>query len=206
MVKKNNDYFNMLTELVQYSCNAAKLLNDILQDFKNINIEDKIKEMHEIEHIADIKKHEMLSKLEKEFITPIDRGDIIELSHQLDNVTDSIEEVLVSMYMYNLTYMRDDIIEFSRLIVKIVTVLKDLVCEFKNFKKSNKITGLLDSINSLEEEGDQLFIIGTKRLFTQERDAIELLKWKDILLDCESCCDKCEHAADVIKSVMMKNL
>ena len=75
--KKENNYFDMLSELVEYSCEAANLLENTLLNFNAHQIENKIEEMHNIEHNADIKKHDMMNKLAKEFITPIERGDII---------------------------------------------------------------------------------------------------------------------------------
>ena len=91
--KKDNNYFEMLAELVDYSCDAANLLNNTLVSFDASEIQEKIEEMHSIEHAADVKKHNMMEKLAKEFITPIERGDIIEMAHYIDNVTDAIEDV-----------------------------------------------------------------------------------------------------------------
>lgn len=203
--KKGNDYFAMLAELVEYSCDSAKLLCETLSSFDVTKLDDKIKEMHTIEHNADIKKHEMLSKLEREFITPIDRGDIIELAHQIDNVTDAIEDILVRIYMFNISAMRAEAMEFCKVIVKITNELKNLVIEFRNFKKSQKIAALIVNINDLEEDGDRLYTRGMRELFIMVNDAVELIRWKDTFEYFEKCCDACEHAADVVESVIMKN-
>ena len=96
--RKGNDYFEMLSELVDYSCSAANLLHDTLLNFDVNEMKNKIGEMHNIEHAADLKKHDMMDKLLKEFITPIERGDIAELAHEIDNVTDAIEDILARIY------------------------------------------------------------------------------------------------------------
>ncbi len=116
--KKDNNYFEMLAELVDYSCKAATLLQSTLANFNLDEIEEKINEMHNIEHTADIKKHDMMNKLAKEFITPIERGDIVDMANYIDNVTDGIEEVLIRIYMYNIKEIKQEAIEFSNIIIK----------------------------------------------------------------------------------------
>ena len=143
-VKKNNDYFEMLVDLIGYSCEAASLLDNTISNFRMSQIDSRIKDMHKIEHNADIKKHEMINKLSKEFITPIERGDIIELANEIDNVTDAIEDVLVRIYMFNISVMREEAVEFSKLIVKICNETSALIKEFRNFKKSSEIRKLIN--------------------------------------------------------------
>ncbi|MEG2018127.1 MAG: DUF47 family protein [Clostridium sp.] len=203
--KKGNDYFEMMAELVTYSCEAASLLNEILKDFDAAQLEEKLEKMHEIEHTADIKKHDMMNKLVKEFITPIERGDIIELSHQIDNVTDAVEDVLVRLYMFNITSLRSEALEFCSIIIESCTKLKILMDEFRNYKKSTTIRDLIIDINALEEEADRLYTKSMRNLFTNSKDPIEIITWKDNFYFFEKCCDACEAAADVVECVIMKN-
>lgn len=203
--KKGNDYFEMLSELVDYSCEAASLLNDTLLNFNINEIERRIEEIHKIEHTADVKKHEMMSKLVKEFITPIERGDIVKLAHEIDNVTDYIEDILVRIYMFNILFMKEEALEFSKLILKSCNSLKNLMKEFKNFKKSTNIHKLIISINDLEEEGDKLYTASIRELFLTSKDPVELTTWKDTFEYFERSCDVCESAANVVESVIMEN-
>ena len=205
IVKKNNDYFEMLIELIEYSCEAASLLNDTISNFKISQIDSKIKEMHEIEHNADIKKHDMINRLSKEFITPIERGDIIELASEIDNVTDAIEDVLVRIYMFNISVMREEALEFSNLIVKICNETSNLLKEFRNFKKSSEISKLIINISDLEEEGDRIYTKSIKGFYSSIIDPIKFITWKETFEYFEKCCDACEHVADTVESVIMKN-
>lgn len=204
-INKGNDYFTMLAELIGYSCKAATLLNETISNFRISQLEEKVNQMHDIEHSADLKKHEMINKLSKEFIPPIERGDIIELGNQIDNVTDSIEEVLTRIYMFNISSMRDEALEFSELILQICNETSNLIKEFRNFKKSTEINKMIIKINDLEEVGDKLYIKGIKNFYTSVMDPVKLITWKDIFECFEECCDTCEHVADVIESVVMKN-
>lgn len=203
--KKENNYFNMLAELVDYSCEAANLLQDTLVNFNSDVIEEKIHEMHSIEHEADVKKHDMMNKLAKEFITPIERGDIIDIAHYIDNVTDDIEEVLTRIYMYNITNIKKEAIEFSDIIIKNCDGLKKIMGEFHNYKKSSEIQKLIISINDLEEEGDRLYFDTLRNLYTTSKDPVELMTWTDTFKYFEKCCDACESVANLVESVIMKN-
>ncbi|MBS5884560.1 MAG: DUF47 family protein [Clostridium sp.] len=203
--RKGNDYFEMLSELVDYSCSAANLLHDTLLNFDANEMKNKIGEMHNIEHAADLKKHDMMDKLLKEFITPIERGDIAELAHEIDNVTDAIEDILARIYMFNITSMRREALDFANVIIKNCNELKGLMKEFRNYKKSQEIQKLIVNINGLEEEGDKLYIMSIRNLYTTSKDPIELMTWTDTFKYFERCCDACETAANVVESVIMKN-
>ncbi|MBM6838158.1 DUF47 family protein, partial [Clostridium saudiense] len=157
------------------------------------------------EHNADIKKHEMINKLSKEFITPIERGDIIELASEIDNVTDAIEDVLARIYMFNISVMREEALEFSNLIVRICNETSALIKEFRNFKKSSEIGKLIININELEEEGDRIYTRSIKGFYSSIMDPIRFITWKETFEYFEKCCDACEHVADAIESVIMKN-
>ena len=102
MSKKQDDYyFDNFMKCAEYSCKAAYLLKEILTEFQPEEISKKMEEIHEIERQADTQRHEITDKLAKAFITPIEREDIIALSHHIDDVTDKIEEVLIRVYINN---------------------------------------------------------------------------------------------------------
>lgn len=114
--KKDSYYFDTFVELVNYSCQAANLLNQIMNNFKAEELPEKMKEMHDIEHSGDQARHVMIRKLAKEFITPIEREDIMALADAIDNVTDAIEDVVMRMYMYNITSIRPQAVKMTELL------------------------------------------------------------------------------------------
>jgi len=203
--KKGENYFDIFVELVQYSRNAAVLLNEIVNDFKSVDLEEKMIQMHNIEHAGDVGRHRMMKKLAREFITPIEREDIVAMADAIDNVTDTIEDVMLRLYMFNFSAMREDAVKMAGIIVKCCDALKEALQEFGNFRKSQTIHKLIVEINHFEEEGDTLFGNATRNLFINEKSPIEILAWKETLDYMEKCCDACEDVADVIESVMMKN-
>ncbi len=206
-MKRKNDvnYFDAFVELVQYSCQAADLLNDIMNNFKAEELSKKMKEMHAIEHSGDEARHAIVKKLSREFITPIEREDIMAMSDAIDNVTDTIEDVLMRMYMYNVTSVRQHAVKLTAVIVKCCNALKTALDEFHNFRKSQKLHDLIIEINFQEEEGDRLYTEANRDLFMTSSDYKEIAAWETTFHYLEKCCDSCEDVADVIESVIMKN-
>ena len=206
MARKNEfDYFDSFIKLSEYCCDAAKMLDDILIDFNADTLEEKMKKMHDIEHAADLMGHEITRRLAKEFITPIEREDIVVLIHEIDDITDCIEDVLLHMYMYNVKDIRNDALRFSKLILKSCEELKAAFEEFKNFRKSKEIHNRIVTINRLEEDGDNLYTEAVRKLHMTSTNPIEIMTWTTAFNRLEKCCDACEEAVNIIESVIMKN-
>jgi len=114
MAKKNDDFFfQNFVECAEFSLQAAKMLKDSLIHFNPASVKDLIEPLHNVEHAADMKKHEMKAALVKAFITPIEREDIMMLSQDIDDVTDCIEDVLLRIYINNVRTIREDAIPFA---------------------------------------------------------------------------------------------
>ena len=206
MAKKiDNYYFENFIQCVECGCQAAMMLEENLANFDVNRLSENLDELHKIEHDADKKKHEMMGVLVKAFITPIEREDIILLSQCIDEVTDQIEDVLIRIYINNVHTIRPEALQFTKVIIRCCKVLKEIMEEFANFKKSKTLHGLIIEINALEEEGDRLFIDSMRRLHTEVTDPLEIIAWREIYNFLEKCCDACEHVADAVESVIMKN-
>lgn len=203
--RKGENYYDMFIGLVDYSYKAANLLNDTLSDFHAEKLQEKMLEMHAIEHGGDAARHLMIKKLAREFITPIEREDIMAMGDSIDCVTDAIEDVLMRMYMCNITSVRDDALKMTRVIVKCCNALKMALTEFYNFRKSQTLHELIVEINHLEEDGDRLYTEAIRNLYVNCKDSLEVAGWDQTFHYLEKCCDACEDVADVIQSVMLKN-
>jgi len=164
-----------------------------------------IETMHEIEHSADLKKHEMHEVLTKAFVTPVDREDLDMLSHKLDDVVDHIEEVLQKFYIYDIKTIRPDAVEFAKKIAEACQMLLSIVTEFENFKKSKTIRQLIIDLNSIEEECDRMYLASMRELTRSSLDVLDIVSWRDIYSCLEACSDDCEHVSECIGSVIMKN-
>ena len=203
--KQDAYYFDNFIACAEESCHAASLLRKVLGDFKPQELEKYLEEIHEIENRADGKKHEMLDRLAREFIPPIEREDIVELSQHIDTVTDKVEDVLLRIYMGNAQEIEPDALEMTDVVIQCCSAVRDLLVEFKNFKRSKTLKQLIIRINDLEEESDRLFIESIRGLYTESVDPIRIIAWRDIYIYLERCADACEHVADTVESVVMKN-
>ncbi len=204
-MKKHNDYFDMLAKQAACSVQAAGLLREILTTFKPETAQQRCEEMHRVEHAADEVRHDALRKLAREFITPIERDDLLRLIQILDDVTDAIDEVAINLYTFNVPRLPQEAQALAALMERCVLALQEAVTELKHFKKSNRLEEMLIAVNTLESESDAAYIEATRQLFTTEKDPIALIGVKSIYDRLESCCDLCEHAADVIENTVMNN-
>ena len=124
--KSDSYYFNTFAECASLACEAAEVLHSVLTKFKSEEIDDIMRELHEVEHKADEKKHDMLSALLKAFITPIERDDIMNLSQAIDDITDSVEDVVIQINMDQVKSIRPDSIEFSELLIRCCQKVKSI--------------------------------------------------------------------------------
>ncbi len=203
--KKEYNYFEAFVYLSKFSLNSAEILDKTLREYDVKKLEEKIREMHNIEHSADIAKHDLLSRLVKEFLPPIEREDITSLSQKIDDVTDAIEDVLICINIFNIQKIRPEILKFTEMIVDCCKSMDVALTEFQNFKKSKRLHSEIVEINHLEEEGDALYINGVRNLYKTTKDPVELLVWTEIFGKLEKCCDACEDVADDIENIVMKN-
>ena len=184
---------------------AADYLVKCLENYNPDNIEKMLEEMHEIEHSADLKRHEMGDALAKAFVIPVDREELDMLSHNIDNVTDEIEDVVHKLYINNITEINPSAIVFAKQIVKACEYLCEIMDEFENFKKSKKIHSLIIKLNDIEDECDKIYLSSMRELMKNPQDVLVTISWREIF-DCfESCADVCENVSESIGSVIMKN-
>ena len=205
MARKNNDYFELIKKQASYCVEASALLERILDEFDRKRIHEYRKQMHKLENMADEVHHDILNKLSTEFITPIDQEDILRLVQIIDDITDAIDEVILDIYMYHMERIPAKIRELSKNVNKCVKALNEAVAELKNFKKSEALHTLLINVNDIEIEADQVYIEAIYELFGSESVGKNLIGTKAVYEGLENCCDLCEHAADVIAQVVIKN-
>ena len=205
MAKGDKFYFENFVASTELSKKAANYLVECLKNYDANNIEQMLEKMHEIEHNADVKKHEMNEALAKAFVTPVDREDLDMLSHQLDDVVDLIEEVLQKFYIYDIKKIDAPAVDFAKNIVRACEILCKIMNEFENFKKSKELRPLIIELNDVEEECDKLYLTSMRALTKRSTDVLETVSWRKIYESLEACADACEHVSECVGSVIMKN-
>lgn len=205
MKKKNNYYFEAFEQLIGFSCEASNLLKEVVNDFANQSLlESKVK-MHLIEHNADLEKHKVIKRLLKEFITPIDREDIIELTQVIDDVTDSIEEIVLRLYIFDVKVLRKEVLSMADIVFKSCQSLKMMFGEMTKSLKNNKILEYIIEVNNYEEMEDKLYLDALRDLYVSKIDVKDIMIWEDLYNRFENCCDVCEEVSEIVEKIMMKN-
>ena len=120
MAKGDKFYFENFIECANLAKKASAYLVECLENYDASKIETMLKEMHTFEHRADNKKHEMNKALAKAFVTPVEREDLDLLSHQLDNVHDTLEEVLQKLYIYDIKAIEPFAVTYANNIVRLI--------------------------------------------------------------------------------------
>lgn len=200
---KEEAFFDYFIETCEITCKAAVLLDDLTNNYVNVN--EKITSIEEAEHACDNSVHRILNELNKSFITPIDREDIFTIAKELDNITDDIESAAHRFSMFNVKEIRPEAIALTKLIVRATDELKKVMIEVKNMKKSKDLQNRIIEVNNVEDEADTIFRDAMANLFTSETDAVEVIKWKAIFELLENTIDACEDVANIVEGVVMKN-
>lgn len=159
----------------------------------------------EIEHKGDAKTHEIIDRLNKTFITPFDREDIYLLAHELDDITDLIEDVIHNVELYHITRKVSAWAAFTPLIKEATEHVENLLEHLRKQKYTAELKNLIIKVHELEDKGDAVFAESIARLFAEERDPVEVVKQKDILEGLENILDKCQKVSDIIEGIIVKS-
>lgn len=205
MSQKGKDYFQFLSELIRYSVKAANVLTNTIENFELRQLENNIEYINTITKLVDEKKLYIFNKLDKEFITPIEREDIIRLAFEINNITYSIKYILERIYVFNISYIKKEVEEFAVFIFNYINELRKLVEELKNYKKSKKIYMLIRKINELRMEADRYYKLAMRKLFSYSKDPLKLILWKDIYDLLYKCCNNIIFVTHLVENIILKN-
>jgi len=194
LVPKEHDYFRLFSELAANLDVAAQLLVEFMNGGDQKSIAAAILEH---EHVGDKIVHDIVKRLNKSFITPIDREDIYDLVATADEVLDSIEEAV-----YRVGEPTPQARKQAEVISKATPILKECM---DNLEKPKGLDERIIAVNSLENDGDRILRDAIANLFDGDMQCTDIIKWKDIYELLESAIDECEHVANVIESIVLKH-
>jgi len=203
MAKNAFNFYGQLLMLSGHGKKAAQLLANMLEDYTDVAV--RAEEIHVVEHEADMCLHTMMNELNRSFITPIDREDLVGLTNELDDIVDSIEDVANLFDMYGIEEVRQEARTMADLILRGCEALYQAVEEFAHFKNSKKLHNYTIQVNQVEEDGDRMHRSLIKALFRTELSVIDLIKWKEIYDAMEAVLDDCEDVASQLDGVVIKN-
>ncbi|WP_207429281.1 DUF47 domain-containing protein [Pedobacter sp. SYSU D00535] len=204
-VPKDRKFFPLFE---QGSANLISL-GEALQELVNTNDLQKKQELtkriEDLEHRGDEITHQIFLELGKNFITPFDREDIHLLASAIDDIADFIHGSSTRMQLYKVTEATPAIKKLADLILQGCQDVDKAVRVLKDLKNIRTITDSCVRINSMENQADYVFDTAVAELFEHEKDAIALIKYKEVLSALETATDKCEDAANVLESILVKH-
>ena len=201
LIPKEEKFFAMFREMAANIIEGARLLKDMLDNYDDP--QGSQRKIKEIEHKGDAITHEIIQKLNKSFVTPLDREDIYALSAALDDMIDLIDASAVRFIMYNVEKPTPEAKELAFIILQSCETVAKAVDHLGG--KFEHIAEHCVQVNALENEADRVCREAVSRLFDEEKDPIQLIKWKEIYETLERATDKCEDAANILESVVVKN-
>lgn len=206
MKKRSNFFYDSFVEQINYAVKAMSILKDGLLNFDGIDTLTLKNNVHEVEHNADIMKHQLEEKLAKEFITPIDREDIFVLYDNIDDLIDAIDEVSYKIYLRNYKSLPSNIELFINKSLDAVNYLKDILASFKYIDDKKIMDPLLSKVIEIEEEVDKLYEENVHRLYLSELDYKVTTTFEKVYGYFEYITDKCRDVCKTISVIMYKNL
>jgi predicted phosphate transport protein (TIGR00153 family) len=200
ILPREESFFDMFIALAENIHEGSKVLVEMLDnDDGSAKYAERIKDL---EHIGDNLTHTLMMRLNQSFITPFDREDIHLLSSRIDDVLDLVDAGASRMVTYRIERVRPGVAGLARILHE---ATGQVVAAVRALGKQDRILNYCIEINRLENESDRLCRTLIAQLFDEEKDALQIIKWKEIIEVIETAVDKCEDVANVIETVTLKS-
>ncbi len=181
---------------------GALLLVEMMENFSDAEV--KAKQIYDAEQEGDMLTHEVMRKLNKTFLTPVDREDIHALISCLDDVLDLIWAAVDRAILFKLESSTPEAIDLSKNLLTTTEIIAKAISSLRG-KKYSYIQEFCIEINRLENRGDRIFRAALAKLFDEEKDPIQVIKWKEVYEHLEDAFDKCEDVANILESIVLKH-
>jgi predicted phosphate transport protein (TIGR00153 family) len=203
LLPRDEKFFELFSAVASFTVEAASLLQELLRAEapRRTAIVDQIKRL---EHQADEVTHEVVTRLDRVFITPLDREDIHLLASRLDDVIDLIDGTARRLQIFHAGAAPDGAMMIAEVIVRAAEQLQVAVAALERNRDGTVLNACVQ-IKRLEEEGDTLYHEWLGRLFEGQPDALTVIKWKEIYDNLEKTLDDIENASNVLESISIKH-
>jgi predicted phosphate transport protein (TIGR00153 family) len=200
LLPREEKYFAMLNQLAAHVRQGGALFVKLFADYENHS--RYAEQIKEIEVTCDDLSAKIIQKLNSTFITPIDREDIYLLVTELDDVIDMINDLARRLEIYGVTTPRPEASEIASLLGK---ATEEIEVAFGMLEQHEALGEHIGMISQLEKSADTLYQDAIRRLFREEKDPIEVIKWMSIYEELENSIDRCKDVAEALEAVIVKN-
>jgi len=201
LIPKDENFFGLFNELARRLAESARLLNRLFAEPHLLA--EHVSAIKELEHQADHLTHDVIDRIDRSFVTPIDREDIHLLASRLDDVIDLIDGTARRAQMFHVTETRAPAMQLTEVLVRAADCIVEAVGAMK--KKPRLVQERARELKRLEEEGDAIFHTAIGSLFEGTPDPLDVIRWKDLYDKLEDALDQCEDVANVLESISIKN-
>jgi predicted phosphate transport protein (TIGR00153 family) len=203
-IPKDMEFYDLFEEETKNLVVAAETLADLFENFQSV--EEKAKELKRLEHQGDVITHEIIARVHRSFMTPIDGEDITILAHSLDDVMDFIEAAGRTAWLYRIGIPTERARELGRIVLKMAHKLNEVVPRLRRRDQYAWILKQCVDINTLENEADEVHHAALAELFDVcSSDACGVIKWREIYEHLENATDRGEDVANVLEGIILKN-
>src|SRR6266850_5491087 len=200
LVPRDKHFFKEFLMLAEEIRSGSRLLKQMLStDPPDMN---KAEEIKEVEHAADNVTRGIIDRLNRTFVTPLDREDIHALAGSLDDVMDAIDAAAAVIRLYRITRVRNGAKQLVDIVCDSVDGISQAVAALE---RRNGVLEIAAKVKQLEHEADRAHQDAIVELFDQERDPIAVIKWKEIFDFLEAATDRCEDVANLLEGVVVKH-
>lgn len=197
---REEDFFVLFRKQAALVREGCDLLHQMMSVFDRL--EERAKQLKDIEHQADLVTHEIFERLNRTFITPLEREDIHQLASNLDDVLDAAEAIGSRIVLFQVGKPTPEAVRLTEILTEAAQQIEKAV---DNLKNMNSLMSFTVEINRLENEADGISRNVTADLFSGRHDVLDVLRWKEIYGRLESAADKCEDVANAIESIVVKS-
>jgi predicted phosphate transport protein (TIGR00153 family) len=198
---KQIDFFELFDHAARNVIKGASLLVAVLQDMDNLEMISK--EVRESEKEGDMMTHDIIRKLNKTFITPIDREDLHALATKIDDVIDMIWASVDRFTLFRLSVPTKEAIDMAKEILTTTEMMSKAIIALRD-KKYSYVQEYCIEINSLENRVDRLYRDALVKLFEEVKDPVAIIKWKEVYEYLENASDACEDVAKILEAIVLK--
>ena len=204
LLPHDEKFYTFFEESAQNLVDAAQLLVEFSRSAPSAR-ESIVERMHELEHQGDSVTHKIFAELSSTFVTPFDREDIHTLASALDDVMDYIDGTASRFVLYKIEKFPEPMLTLIAVLLKSVVELKRGVSLLRDFRRSDELQQVLELVNKSENDADAIFEQAVAALFEYEKNPVQIIKLKEIYVALETATDKCEDAANVLETLLIKH-
>ena len=203
LTPRDTKFYDLFEQDTRNLVVSAEKLVDLFDNYENVEV--KVKQLKDLERQGDIITHEIIARLHRTFVTPIDREDIALLANTLDDVMDFIEAAGRTAFLYGITQPTERARELASIVAKVAYKLDEVM---PSLRRRNQFQWILEQcveINSLENEADDVHHAALAELFHDCTDPCQIIKWREIYQHMEDATDRGEDVANALEGIVLKH-